>query len=322
VFTKEFWLIHSFIIQNITETMQVTFQNELQCWRNASNLQGFQIRTNVLLFRSLVSSYSVLIDCLSAVIHQNLHGIIPCLFELYAVCCKNCKDAEVQEIRGDIDRCCSIICRKLSSRVLLPMIMLNFQTVGNDRVSIRRLVSFIGTVVQFAERSDLLIQLNEWLQICLSLIGYREPNGDGFIANQEIEKACAKCVVDISLKLTENELKSLLLRVDEWRNTPDDCECGLRLSSVYCIVDSLLFSLKNLSAPYMSHIWKNLIMDFSNIISDPTETNFIKKRKRTGPRQNASSVHTTLKLIERMTSVARECCDFSSDEFLNEVTVK
>lgn len=302
-------------VNNLTESMRISFASELTTWVNFSKLHGFEIRAALLLFRSLISSYCVLIDSLSSVIHQTLRDIIPLIFSIYVECEKVGKETEILEIREDVDRCLMIISRKLPCRVVLPNILMSLKQISSNCLSARRLASFVGTVMRSSDRVELLPQLNEWLQVCLSLIAFRISTSSCSSADQELEGLCSASIVDVALKLTENELKTLLVRIIEWRSaSPDITEGILRSSSTYCVFNTLLLKLKNLSYPYIPYIWETLVRDFSNF---NVPSNITKKRKRSF--EDLSNATTFILLNTRLCAVTRQCSDYSLSEFMDEI---
>lgn len=309
-------------------SLKIIFTCEIDLWSKRcynppkSGIDTFDIRPQILFIRSIISAYAILIDSLSSVVHNHLGEVFGTFFKAYErVESISHRHSEIKEVRGDIDRCFAVICRKIPSRILLLHIQTHFRSiVSDDKRASRRLASLVNDTVRVTERVDLILNLNEWLQVALSLLGYRHEDVHSSLADTELENNCCELLVDIGLKLTENELISFLLRIIEWTKSADSKENVIRSSNFYLTIRALLAKLKHLSQPYLALIWDNLVLDYGMFSGTTEHWNVNKKRKHSTCLEDTPAIQSMTILNQRMLISLRQCCDFCPTGFINEVS--
>jgi hypothetical protein len=335
-----------------------------------------EIKSQILFLRSLFISMTMITSSMNNFIHNFLPLLIHYSFRLSAIV------TSIQQL--DNTRSDDNMFDPLSQNIN------NFLTTIIDEIPIRLLLTHLSTIIkecfsklssasskrcvewihQFIisgkiDRNSLISNLSIWITLSIDLLNYRcqyhvkeitEVTADDEEEDEdddlkEIESVSKTVITEISLKLTEKELKSFLLKILDWKNRSSSSagnsdeqeekeEEGItnmfrtkKVISFYSLVNELASKLKFLFNPTMNLLWDdyydqmNEIKDsISSFIEKAVNASESKKRKKLVDIKSKLSLKENhhLLLLQKcsftLLSLIQSLSDSGRGTFINEVS--
>lgn len=334
------------------KTLRV-FVTEASQWRDDSvremNLDSDR-RAHVLFLRSLISAAAIMISSLPKFSHPYIATILPLLLEFSTGFVAAREIMDMSGIDDDSEACMTVIGQELPPRLALPAVCGCLSTcieLGGD--AMYRYVTLLQTLVTKSDRATCVNQMTTLLPTVLSLMTElkMETNGLNRHSFVDVQQVIGELVVELCLKLTENELKSFILRLIEWKsgtknsnNSKDktaadenDEKMYYRLVHFYSTINSLLDRFQSLFFSSISLLWTDMMTDLDStakyvkkmvekVKSDSKDDG--KKRKRNTDVFSLFSDETKLiyqlifDSITHVMSITRSLCTITGASFIDE----
>jgi hypothetical protein len=252
------------------------------------------LRAQSLLLRSLLSTATTLVIHAANFFHPFIERTLCGVVVVHAIAVQQLSSGKAallpdcELLHQDIDRLLKAVSAKIPPRLSIPTLLKTTPRIfaegsamgaGRDVLfaCARRYVEMLGELFRSLDRATVAANMKPLSALCLLLLDYRRVYGDQSMEGDAVDEAAASAMVEFCLKLTESELKHLLLRVMEWRDAAvdDDDEEGegegregggggsrredwrkySRAVSFYTLVSHLSGTLKVIFLPSMALVW-------------------------------------------------------------------
>lgn len=253
-------------------------------------------RAFVLLFRSALSSLAMIVSNLPAFCHPHLKRILSSALSLHDLGSL----AGAASVASDVQRCLSLVLAKIPPRLSIPA-LLNCvgEILSAGPVVAEQLAHLLAELWCNLDRSTVVTYLKDLFSTSLICLDYRQVYGISGTQGVQTEESIVNSVAQLCLKLTETELKGLIIHMSEWRDfdfDSDEVSDGKRISAdevrmrhcsrsctFYSLIATLCVKLKSIFVPCMGIVWTNMIesvSEFTSLInSDSSNDKSGKKRK-------------------------------------------
>jgi hypothetical protein len=334
------------------KTMRV-FANEVAQWRDDSvremNLDSDR-RAHVLFLRSLISASAIMFSSLPKFSHPYIASILPLLLEVSTSFNAARDVVDLSGLDEDAETCLTVVGSELPPRLALPAAcscLNECVALGGD--AIHRYVTLLQVLVTKADRMTCVNNMNVVLPTILFLLKSLQLDTLGLERHtfESVQQAIGELVVELCLKLTENELKTFILRLVDWKSdgksslksdtNEDDKDVHYRLVHFYSIISSLLLRFQSLFFSGIALLWTEMISDLDNAakfvkktieqaMSSGEDSNG-KKRKRTTNtfevlnESNQLIVGLVFCAVSHIMSIPRTLCGIAGASFLDEVCI-
>eukprot|EP01038_Epipyxis_sp_PR26KG_P011017 gene11017-14796_t len=309
-------------------------------------------RTISLFIRSIINSLTIICKSLPTFFHPFIQQTLILVLPLYNI--SSSLSADTLLITEDIDRLLSILSSKVPSRLSVPVIISsNSKLLSLESFeAIKKYLLFLGELCQNLDRSIVKQEMTNLTKLSIQCLDYRRVYGSNFIAEirDEIDIIISNSIVELCLKLTESELKIILLKMMEWkditmeeseeRGEGDSWKLYARSISYYQLLYALGSKLQAIFVPLLSSMWTNFSnqlvnnnMLFNNAIkikkssfhNNNTFESIEKKRKsqlndnNNDNNNSDGGCHELIKLFKLMFDCLSLCCENdTSNTFIDE----
>lgn len=285
------------------------------------------VRVKLLLMRSILSSVSAIFQGVPAFCHPYLSNLLASIMPTFAL---NYVPDSTQLLESIAFTMPSVIL-KIQSRLAIPALLSvlgNLMCEGHSTAAAT--AKLLEQIYGGLERADILSQLGDLCATAVLLMDYRRVFGDNSLESETVESAVTEAVVKLSVKLTESELRALLSRLSEWKDTElciienenenkndeikqtSDPRYYSRIVSFYAVLSSLGIKLKviftPLAAPFWDHIADSLKVfsnhvnvSYSEVLSKLTGVRQAKKKARKS--ENVSSHISLVENVEKAVQI-------------------
>lgn len=318
------------------------------------------LRAQSLLLRSLLSSATALIIQLPNFFHPYLQRTLSAALQVLAISSdiqhqRNFPEADL--LVHDLDRLLKAVASKIPPRLAIPTFLEATPTIlaiGSQAVDTtfkfscsKRYVDMLKELWQNLDRSAVIANMKDLSILATLLLDYRSVYGDQSTDMDMVDKAVATALLQLCLKLTESELRHLLLRLIEWRDAPvtmndsvDAWRSHSRSVSFYSLILELVATLKGIFLPSMTLVWSHAAISLSSLqqnvalwmnrVDGGEDSGDGKKVKKGKKRKQADLLEQQIVLIPReiveirilcgnVAASIQECCKNDSDGFITEV---
>jgi hypothetical protein len=255
----------------------------------------YTFRAELLLLRSIISTLSTVVFSISAFCHPYLKKILISLLSLHS-------QRFIPGVSGILDEISTTlpnIVRKITPRLFIPSLLtatVELTELGHPVAKAFALL--LSDVFRNLERLDVTTHLGDLCSMTVLFLDYRRVYGDGSVEVTEVEEAVSESLVELSVKMTETELRSFLSRLDEWkdvdmsgdndnddsttltkRNTEEISGVGKkpaiysRGASLYLYLGNLGEKLKVIFTPLIGPFWDHIAQISSEFVSLTTQLN-------------------------------------------------
>jgi hypothetical protein len=257
---------------------------------------------------------------------------------------------EVNALCDDIDRCLSVLASAIPPRLSVPLLLQGAPNLFKMGHGVAQKFSFLlGEVWGNLDRSTVVQHIIPLSSLATISLDYRRAYGDQSEAATEVDYSVSDAVVQLCLKLTESELKSLLSKMAEWRDidvesdkngnnkNENDDKLWKKYSrgvSYYSLVSLLASRLRSIFLPSMALIWTNAVNSLENMIietekyaslnnsSIENSGKKLKKRKNIeGDEGNNAGRNVLSELVFRSEFIlesVKTSCVYDTDGFIDE----
>eukprot|EP01036_Dinobryon_divergens_P025487 gene25488-34039_t len=317
------------------------------------------LRAQSLLLRSLLSSATALIIQLPNFFHPYLQRTLSAALQVLAISSdiqhqRNFPEADL--LVHDLDRLLKAVASKIPPRLAIPTLLEATPTIlaiGSQAVDTtfkfscsKRYVDMLKELWQNLDRSAVIANMKDLGILATLLLDYRSVYGDQSTDMDMVDKAVATALLQLCLKLTESELRHLLLRLIEWRDAPvtmndsvDAWRSHSRSVSFYSLILELVATLKGIFLPSMTLVWSHAAISLSSLqqnvalwmnrVDGGEDSGDGKKAKKGKKRKQADLLEQQILLIPReiveirilcgnVAASIQECCKNDSDGFITE----
>jgi hypothetical protein len=325
-----------------------------------------EIKSQILLLRSLFISITMITSSMNNFIHKFLPSLIHSSLRLSSILSSihqldhhinNSSDDLFNPLSHDMNQFLTTIINEIPMRLMLSNLSLILKECFSKLsfLSSKRCVEWIYELILSGkiDRTTLISNLSLWITLSIDLLNYRcqyhtidneeddqDDQDDQDDTLNEIESISNTIITEISLKLTEKELKSFLLKILDWKNRAaaasssstikdndeqepeeeeEEKEAGItniyrakKVISFYSLVNELASKLKFLFNPSMNLLWDdyydqmNEVKDsISSLIEIAVNTSENKKRKK------LIDIKSKLSLKENQLLLLLEKCSFT-----------
>eukprot|EP01040_Poterioochromonas_malhamensis_P003538 gene3538-3779_t len=257
-----------------------------------------EVKSQLLFFRTLILSMTIITSEMANFIHSFLPKILTLLFQTFSkVVISEGDNSEYEEsIYVDLEQFSLAILNHVPLRLIAPHVSNIIHSVYPVGVAASlQLVKWVQQIVTAADRTVIVNSLSQWINISTDLLSYRSKSFADVTTEdiEEVELTASAIVSEISLKLTEKELKAFTLKLLEWKNREEDNSVSevsftsKKGIAFYTVVNELSNKLKNLFNSTMGLLWDDYLETLTAVkdtISDKIEKaqseSASKKRKK------------------------------------------
>lgn len=345
----------------VLEDQLVPLQELSQVERKQESSSMVILRAQSLLLRSLLSSATALIIQLPNFFHPYLQRTLSAALRVLAIS-PNIQQQwhfpEADLLVHDLDRLLKAVASKIPPRLAIPTLLEATPTIlaiGSQAVDStfkfscsKRYVDMLRELWQNLDRASVIANMKDLSVLATLLLDYRSVYGDQSTDMDNVDKAVATALLQLCLKLTESELRHLLLRLIEWRDAPvttqesvDAWRSHSRAVSFYSLILELVATLKGIFLPSMTLVWSHAAISLSSLqqhvslwmnradggedSGDAKKAKKGKKRKQQDLLEQQIVIMVPRIIVEirilcgKVAASIQECCKNDSDGFITEV---
>jgi hypothetical protein len=339
------------LFPSLMEKTMCVFANEVAQWRDDSvremNLDSDR-RAHVLFLRSLISASAIMFSSLPKFSHPYIAPILPLLLEVSTSFNSSRDVVDLSGLDEDAEACLTVISHELPPRLALPAAcscLNECVALGGDAT--HRFVTLLQVLVTKADRMTCVNNMNVVLPTILSLLKSLQLDTKGLDTHsfESVQQAIGEFVVELCLKLTENELKTFILRLVAWKSggkssnlksdsNDNDKESFYRLVHFYSTISSLLTRFQSLFFSGIALLWTDMMNDLDSAAKfvkktieqakSSDEDGAGKKRKRVTNvfemlnESNQLIVGLIFDAVSHVMSISRALCGITGASFLDE----
>lgn len=173
------------------------------------------LRSKIFLLRSIITATSSVVRTMSAFAHSYLARILEVALPTYQFTSLPGISVLLSGVDNTVEEVISFIKPHLSVPVIVSVTASLTDCGHTTALAFARQLSIL---FRRLDRSEVVTHLGNLCAICVLYLDYRRVYGDGSEESAQVEAAAVEATVELSIKLTENELKSFLVRLEEWRD--------------------------------------------------------------------------------------------------------
>ena len=261
---------------------------QLQLWRSL-----------ILLLRSAITAIGAIVAELHSFFHPYLQRILLSVLALHDF--GGGSQSDRLAMTNDVDRCLTLLASRIPPRLSSPALLQAAPQVlvGGHTVA-RRFAQLLAETYSGLDRPAVVAHMTDLCEMSALVLDYRRVYGDNSSDSIAAEAMVVETVVCICLKLTETELKQLLGRLGEWRDSKEASKRNGpkgRAVSFYQLLAALGLKLKAILVPCVGPFWQvalGLLGDLSTISSESTgDSGSASKSKKRRLSNSASLAHET-----------------------------
>lgn len=284
-------------------------------------------RTMLLFLRSAISSICSVASGIPTFVHPYIHEIIVAILRIYKL--ENI--ADFSTLDSSIDRCFDILLSTMPPRLAIPSILSNVgDFLGQGHKQARRFAEYVGGLWMSLDRAALTSNVRDATSVVILCLDYRAVHREDSAASDATEECIIASTVEFCLKLTEAELKSLLLKLIEWKSASDAGDAVLAASrqlsrgtTFFQLTTALCTKLRGIFVPLLSYAWPSAVAGLEDMCALASRGKGSKKRKAdehdAAPADEGSRVEVIC-LSRWILSTIRAGCTYDSvDGFMDEV---
>ena len=240
------------------------------------------LRANSLLLRSLLSTVTSVAVQLPNFFHPFLQRTLTSSLLVYGFSVSLPSSSEGKQVRPhfpeqdlllqDLDRLLRAIAAEIPPRLAIPTLLAatpSILAIGSQLQSktlmftcASRYAALLRDLWQNLDRSAVIANIKDLSTLATLLLDYRCVYGDQSAEMDAVDEAVASALLQLCLKLTETELRHLLLRLIEWRDVPlsitdESWRTHSRSVSFYSLILELVSTLKGIFLPSISLVWSH-----------------------------------------------------------------
>jgi len=325
-------------------------------------------KARALLIRSILSTINTIVVQASCFFHPYIQRTLASTLLAYAISVQQSDSSkskatipEVDLLRNSLDRLLEAIASKIPPRLAAPMLLSStphILSIGNDMTSkgstnkvmyacAKRYADMVGELFRNLDRPSVLAHMKDLSALATLLLDYRRVYGDQSSDAATVDEAVSAAVVELSLKLTETELKHVLLRLMEWRDASSESvitswKAQSRAVSFYTLIQHLNSSLGAIFLPAMSLMWTHAATSLTSLeksiaehrqrvteaAGEEGEAGGKKKKSKKRKKRDleagllvalSEEIIESRTLCEKIAASVTLCCKNDSDGFINEV---
>jgi len=315
------------------------------------------LRAKIFLLRSIITSIGSVVNTMSSFAHSYLARILEIVLPTHQFAAL----PGVGTLLVGVDNAIEEIIASIKPRLSVPVIVSVTVTLTDcGHSTALAFVRQLSTVFRRLDRTEVVTHLGDLCAICVLYLDYRRVYGDESDDAQLVETAAVEAAVELSIKLTESELKSFLVHLEEWRDIKqnddddDDEEEEAKESNedgsvksqsrgvcFYHFMSALGNKLKSIFTPLMAPFWDHSaeeLFSFASTVSSVYEsilaaqpaTKRTKKSKSTEGHRNETAVYAEVAANSRVKEFKMEIkyllesvsltCLHDSDGFIDDVS--
>lgn len=190
--------------------------------RSGERFLGSLFRSRVLFLRSALAAIASVVSALPNFSHSHLQRILSAALPLY--------DLDVLapvamalgagvSLTRDVERCLSLVTAKIPIRLCLPELRESCgSSMGYGHKVSLHFAKLVGAIWETLDRPAVVAHMQTLCGMGMLLLDYRRAFGDLGSAADLVEETVVAAVGQFSLKLTESELRSFLVRLADWKD--------------------------------------------------------------------------------------------------------
>lgn len=185
---------------------------------NTSNVKSkISVRVKIFLLRSIITSIVSVVNTMSAFSHSYLARILESTLPAHQLATLPGISALLVEIDSGIEEVISCV----KPRLAIPIIVSVTAAITDcGHMTALAFVRQLSTLFRRLDRSEVVAHLGDLCSMCVLCLDYRREYGDGSAESEQVETAAVEAAVELSVKLTESELKAFLASLEGWQNVP------------------------------------------------------------------------------------------------------
>lgn len=228
-------------------------------------------QSRVLLLRSTITAIGAVVSEMHSFSHPYLQRIISLTLALHGIR-KGSKNDRVVLI-ADVDRCLSVLASRIPPRLSSPALLQAAPNILSSGHGIaRRFAQLLAETYSGLDRTAVLAHMSDLFEMVVVMLDYRILYGDDSSASIDAEVMAVETVVGVCLKLTETEMKQLLGRLGEWRDSKKRSYSQNRLQrsrcvSFYQLLAALGLKLKAIFVPCVGPFWSYALELLSKLLT-------------------------------------------------------